>query len=151
MSIVPAPTQGDGGGPLGGQISDVVGLILDKGLVIDVFVRVSLVGIEILTIDARVVVASVDTYLRFAEKAGRLNIEESTKKPGLPDVLSGVTGGQGLGGLLTGTANDASKAIGDVVGAVGGGSPPREKELAGRKESAPLRRRSHPRDEEGER
>jgi gas vesicle structural protein len=151
MSIVPAPTQGDGGGPLGGQISDVVGLILDKGLVIDVFVRVSLVGIEILTIDARVVVASVDTYLRFAEKAGRLNIEESTKKPGLPDVLSGVTGGQGLGGLLTGTANDASKAIGDVVGAVGGGSPAREKELAGRKESAPLRRRSHPRDEEGER
>jgi hypothetical protein len=151
MSIVPAPTQGDGGGPLGGQISDVVGLILDKGLVIDVFVRVSLVGIEILTVDARVVVASVDTYLRFAEKAGRLNIEESTKKPGLPDVLSGVTGGQGLGGLLTGTAGDASKAIGDVVGAVGGGSPTREKELAGRKESAPLRRRSHPRDEEGER
>ena len=49
-------------------------LILDRGLVIDVFVRVSLVGIEILTIDARVVVASVDTYLRFAEVCGRTDL-----------------------------------------------------------------------------
>lgn len=73
MSVV---TQRGGGGggyveraPGGGSssLADVVALILDKGLVIDVFVRVSLVGIEILTIDARVVVASVDTYLRFAE------------------------------------------------------------------------------------
>jgi gas vesicle structural protein len=59
---------GDGGGHVersggGGSsgLADVIELILDKGLVIDVFVRVSLVGIEILTIDARIVVASVDT------------------------------------------------------------------------------------------
>ena len=119
MSIVPSVGNAVDG-PSGGQISDVVGLILDKGLVIDVFVRVSLVGIEILTIDARVVVASVDTYLRFAEKAGRLNLEEATKKPGLPDLLNGVTGGQGLPGLIHGTTEEATKALGAAGDAVTG-------------------------------
>jgi hypothetical protein len=90
MSILPSPGASLDG-PSGGNISDVVGLILDKGLVIDIYVRVSLIGIEILTIDARVVVASVDTYLRFAEAAGRLNLE-ATRKPGLPELLQGVTG-----------------------------------------------------------
>jgi len=56
---------------------DVLDLILDKGLVIDVFVRVSVIGIEILTIDARIVIASVDTYLRFAEAVNRLDLDES--------------------------------------------------------------------------
>ncbi|HET9124464.1 MAG TPA: gas vesicle protein GvpJ, partial [Solirubrobacteraceae bacterium] len=46
---------------------EILDLLLDKGLVIDVFLRVSLVGIELLTVDARIVIASVDTYLRFAE------------------------------------------------------------------------------------
>src|SRR3982074_1841075 len=63
-----------GGGAGGGGLADVVELILDKGLVIDVFVRVSLVGIEILTIDARIVVASVDPFLRFAEATNRLDL-----------------------------------------------------------------------------
>ena len=56
---------------------DVLDLILDKGLVVDVYVRVSLVGIELLTIDARIVVASVDTYLRFAEAVNRLDLSET--------------------------------------------------------------------------
>jgi hypothetical protein len=90
MSIIPA-TGSAADRPSGGTLADVVGLILDKGLVIDIYVRVSLVGIEILTIDARVVVASVDTYLRFAEAAGRLNLE-ATRKPGLPELIYGVTG-----------------------------------------------------------
>ena len=64
---------------------DVLELILDKGLVIDVFVRVSLVGIEILTIDARIVVASVDTYLRFAEAVNRLDLMQSESQP-LPEM-----------------------------------------------------------------
>jgi hypothetical protein len=51
-------------------------VILDKGLVIDAYVRVSLIGIEILTIDARIVIASVDTYLRFAEATNRLDLYE---------------------------------------------------------------------------
>jgi gas vesicle structural protein len=67
-------------------LADVVGLILDKGLVIDAFVRVSLVGIEIINIDARIVVASVDTYLRFAEATNRLDLYEKGGQ-GLPEVL----------------------------------------------------------------
>jgi gas vesicle structural protein len=70
--------QRRGGGylerPAPSGLADVVEVILDKGLVIDAYVRVSLVGIELLTIDARIVVASVDTYLRFAEATNRLDL-----------------------------------------------------------------------------
>lgn len=78
-----------GGAASGTGLADVIDTILDKGLVIDAFVRVSLVGIEVLTIDARVVVASVDTYLRFAEAAGRLDL--SSTEQGLPEVVQGMT------------------------------------------------------------
>src|SRR5205809_713912 len=71
---------------------DVLELILDKGLVIDVFVRVSLIGIEILTIDARIVIASVDTYLRFAEAVNRLDLM-ATETSGLPEMMEGITEG----------------------------------------------------------
>jgi hypothetical protein len=90
MAVIPSANS-PVAGPSGGNISDVVGLILDKGLVIDAYVRVSLIGIEILTIDARVVVAGVDTYLRFAEAAGRLNLEAS-RKPGIPELISSGVG-----------------------------------------------------------
>src|ERR671936_357274 len=73
---------------------DVVDLILDKGLVIDVFVRVSLIGIEILTIDARITVASIDTYLRYAEAVNRLDLTETTTQ-GLPEVMDQVSEGGG--------------------------------------------------------
>ena len=72
-------------------LADVIEIILDKGLVIDAYVRVSLIGIEILTIDARIVIASVDTYLRFAEAVGRLNLAESDNSQGLPELLEGMT------------------------------------------------------------
>jgi hypothetical protein len=71
-----------------GGLAEVLDLVLDKGLVIDAFIKVSLVGIEILTIDARVVVASVDTYLRFAEATNRLDLHAKGGK-GLPDLLAG--------------------------------------------------------------
>jgi hypothetical protein len=58
-------------------LADVVDVILDKGLVIDAFVRVSVIGIELVTIDARIVIASVDTYLRFAEAVNRLDLTET--------------------------------------------------------------------------
>jgi hypothetical protein len=74
--------------PRPSSLADVLDLILDKGLVIDAYVRVSLVGIEILTIDARVVVASVDTYLRFAEAVNRLDLR-ATETPGIPALLDG--------------------------------------------------------------
>jgi hypothetical protein len=83
--------NGSGGGivrsPNPSGLADVIDLILDKGLVIDVYVRVSLVGIELLTIDARIVVASVDTYLRFAEAVNRLDLEEKGDQKGLPDLF----------------------------------------------------------------
>src|SRR5919108_60282 len=76
--------------PGGGSLAEVIDIILDKGLVIDAYVRVSLIGIEILTIDARIVIASVDTYLRFAEAVGRLNIAETDGSQGLPDLLESM-------------------------------------------------------------
>jgi gas vesicle structural protein len=60
---------------------------LDKGLVIDIYVRVSLVGIELLTVDARIVIARVDTYLRFAEAVNRLDLIENGTK--LTELLEG--------------------------------------------------------------
>jgi gas vesicle structural protein len=78
-------TQARGAHPSPSGLADVIDTILDKGLVIDAYVRVSLVGIEILTIDARIVIASVDTYLRFAEAVNRLDI--SQEKEGLPGLV----------------------------------------------------------------
>src|SRR5438132_14103109 len=64
---------------------DVVDLILDKGLVIDAYVRISVIGIELVTIDARIVIASIDSYLRFAEAVNRLDLTE-TELAGLPEL-----------------------------------------------------------------
>src|ERR671917_1379731 len=72
-------------------LADVIDVILDKGLVIDAYVRVSVVGIELLTIDARIVVASVDTYLRFAEAVNRLDLAETDNSQGLPELVEGMT------------------------------------------------------------
>ena len=107
-----ATTQRQGGGyldrPSPSGLADVIEVILDKGLVIDIYVRVSLIGIEILTIDARIVIASVDTYLRFAEATNRLNLYEEGGKD-LPEMIEGITesGAKGkTSGMLSG-AKDA--------------------------------------------
>src|SRR5689334_24539443 len=117
MSVTTQRSGGGGGGyveraPGGGSssLADVVALILDKGLVIDVFVRVSLVGIEILTIDARVVVASVDTYLRFAEATNRLDLYEKGGKD-LPELVQGMTE-SGASGKTSGALKGVKKALG---------------------------------------
>jgi gas vesicle structural protein len=83
--------QGGGSSPSPTGLADVIETILDKGLVVDAYVRVSLVGIEVLTIDARVVIASVDTYLRFAEAVNRLDI--SQEKEGLPGLFGDMQEG----------------------------------------------------------
>jgi hypothetical protein len=87
-------TRGGGGGYVqrssSSSLADVLDVLLDKGLVIDVFLRVSLVGIEILTVDARIVIASVDTYLRFAEAVNRLDLGQSSDE-GLPDLVEDMT------------------------------------------------------------
>ena len=90
---VTTPGQGYLQRPGGGTLADVVDIILDKGLVIDAYVRVSLIGIEILTIDARIVVASVDTYLRFAEAVNRLDLQARDDAQGLPELMEKVTSG----------------------------------------------------------
>src|SRR3954469_4939547 len=93
-------------------LAEVIDLILDKGLVIDLYVRVSLVGIELLTIDARIVVASVDTYLRFAEAVNRLDIAETGAKD-LPEFIEDL--GQGGGrGKTKGALEGAKDSIKDV-------------------------------------
>src|SRR5690349_1959553 len=66
-------------------LADVVDLILDKGLVIDAYVRAAVIGIELVTIDARIMIASVDTYLRFAEAVNRLDLTQ-TELAGLPEL-----------------------------------------------------------------
>ncbi|WP_425827747.1 gas vesicle structural protein GvpA [Streptomyces fractus] len=113
MTVVPAQQGGGGGGTSG--LYDVLELVLDRGLVIDAFVRVSLVGIEILKIDVRVVVASVDTYLRFAEACNRLDLEAGPKRnPGLPDLVGDMTESGARGktkGALSGAAQTVSDAF----------------------------------------
>jgi gas vesicle structural protein len=100
-------SQRQGGGvqkePQGG-LAEVLDLILDKGLVIDAFVKVSLVGIELITIDARIVVASVDTYLRFAEATNRLDLH----------AKGGKDLGQVMGDMTQGTTESSSKGVLDA-------------------------------------
>ena len=69
-------------------LADVIDVILDKGLVLDAYIRVSVIGIEVLTIDARIVIASVDTYLRFAEAVNRLDLTQ-TETAGLAELRDG--------------------------------------------------------------
>ena len=88
MTTAMQPGGGNSARPQPSGLADVIDTILDKGLVIDAYVRVSLVGIELVTIDARVVVASVDTYLRFAEAVNRLDI--SQEKEGLPGLVGNL-------------------------------------------------------------
>jgi len=71
--------------PSPSSLADVVDLILDKGLVVDAYVRVSVIGIELVTIDARIVIASIDSYLRFAEAVNRLDLTQ-TELAGLPEL-----------------------------------------------------------------
>src|SRR5690242_500869 len=91
MSIAPTP-RGYVERPRPSGRADVIEVILDKGLVIAAYIRVSLIGIEILTIDARIVIASVDSYLRFAEAVGRMDIRDDQSQ-GLPELMESMTSG----------------------------------------------------------
>jgi hypothetical protein len=113
MSIASATSTSSGylSRPGGGSLAEVVDIILDKGLVIDAYVRVSLLGIELLTIDARIVIASVDTYLRFAEAVNRLDLREADTSEGLPDLMESVTSG-GAKSKTRGVIEGAKEALG---------------------------------------
>jgi hypothetical protein len=107
------PGGGSSTRPQPSGLADVLDTILDKGMVIDAYVRVSLVGIEVLTIDARVVIASVDTYLRFAEAVNRLDI--SQEKEGLPGLVGDMEEG-GAKHKTRGMLEAAGEKISDLVG-----------------------------------
>jgi gas vesicle structural protein len=111
MAVTHAAPSGYLERPRPSGLADVIDIILDKGLVIDAYVRVSLIGIEILTIDARIVIASVDTYLRFAEAVGRLNLAESDNSQGLPELLEGMTEG-GAKSKTKGAVEGAKEKLG---------------------------------------
>ena len=106
-------SQRSGGGylsrPAPSGLADVIEIILDKGIVIDVYIRVSLVGIELLTIDARIVIASVDTYLRFAEATNRLDLYEKGGKD-LTEFVGDMAEG-GASGKTSGVIKGAKKAL----------------------------------------
>jgi gas vesicle structural protein len=109
---VPASDGGYLARPQPSGLPEVVDLILDKGLVIDAYVRVSLMGIEVLTIDARVVVASVDTYLRFAEAVNRLDLTAQAK--GLPELTGDAVEGatkRKVKGAIEGAAEGARERV----------------------------------------
>ena len=111
-------TQQSAGTRPSNLLYNVIELILDRGLVIDVFARVSLIGIEVLTIDARVVVASVDTYLRFAEACGRLDLTGGSQPVGLPGLLGEVaeeTTESKVRGALTGAGRAIADTFEDLV------------------------------------
>lgn len=98
-------------------LADVLDLVLDKGIVIDAYVRLAVVGIEILTIDARIVIASVDTYLRFAEAVNRLDMEPQQEPMGLPTMMGKAEEGAAkqvtkrkVSGLAD-TAKDIAKSV----------------------------------------
>src|SRR3954467_232490 len=93
MAVTHAAPSGYLERPRPSGLADVIEVILDKGLVIDAYVRVSLIGIEILTIDARIVIASVDTYLRFAEAVNRLDLQQADDSQGLPELMESMTSG----------------------------------------------------------
>jgi hypothetical protein len=96
--------------PAPSGLADVIEIILDKGIVIDAYVRVSLVGIELLTIDARIVIASVDTYLRFAEATNRLDLAEPGGGKPLDEFI-GNRQEKGAGRKVKGAVTGVKKAI----------------------------------------
>jgi hypothetical protein len=73
------------------SLIDVLDRVLDKGIVIDAWVRVSLVGIDLLTVEARIVVASIDTYLKYSEAVGQ--IEPVARPAELPSATTTEGGG----------------------------------------------------------
>ena len=100
--------------PSPSSLADVINTILDKGLVIDIYVRVSLVGIELLTIDARIVIASVDTYLRFAEAVNRLDLTQDSSK-GLPELMEDITE-TGAKSKTSGALEGVKEKVSEFVG-----------------------------------
>ncbi|GAA5036997.1 gas vesicle structural protein GvpA [Actinopolymorpha pittospori] len=133
-------TQGINRAPRPSSLADVLEVILDKGIVIDAYVRVAVVGIELLTIDARIVIASVDTYLRFAEAVNRLDIQPQEQVAGLPGLVHEVTEG-GAQHKTKGALEGVKESAKDLLSSVG---PDRDDEEEADDEPRGTRRRKAP-------
>ena len=135
-------------------LADVLDLVLDKGIVIDAYVRIAVVGIELLTLDARIVIASVDTYLRFAEAVNRLDIQPEQQAEGLPQFINQLQE-KGANKKTRGALSGVKDSAKDVVSSLrGDDDDERESRGNGRSRSgsrrpAAARRRSRSDDEEG--
>src|SRR5438093_6645005 len=114
----------------GSSLIDVLDRVLDKGIVIDAWVRVSLVGIDLITVEARVVVASIETYLKYSEAVGQL---PSVSKPALEPARASES-------VLAENA-----ALRRQLAASEGGASPRRSRPAARRPGSPLARRAAPR------
>ena len=120
MTAMTTMTQQPSRSSRSGSLYDVLELILDKGLVIDIYVRVGLVGIELLTIDARIVVASVDTYLHFAEAVNRLDLTQTGDAKPLDEFIGGMTE-KGARGKTRGAVGGVTNALSDAASKLRGG------------------------------
>jgi gas vesicle structural protein len=136
MAVASAGGGGYAARPSPSGLADVIDIILDKGLVIDAYVRVSLIGIEILTIDARIVIASVDTYLRFAEAVNRLDLQAADQSQGLPELMESITEG-GASSKTKGAIEGAKEKLG-----LGGDDEDKDKDEEKEKSQSRPRRRS---------
>jgi gas vesicle structural protein len=116
--------------PRSSGLADVLEILLDRGLVIDAYVRVSLVGIELLTVDLRVVIASVDTYLRFAEAVNRLDLRAVDDSKSVPDLFE--KGGEEVASTKTkGAVEGGMDAIKEKIGLGGGDDDDEDEERSG--------------------
>jgi hypothetical protein len=131
-------TQGINRAPRPSSLADVLEVVLDKGIVIDAYVRVAVVGIELLTIDARIVIASVDTYLRFAEAVNRLELGPQQEPVGLPGLMEEITEG-GAKHKTKGALEGAKDTAKDVLSSFTGDDDEEEEEKQPRRR-APARR-----------
>lgn len=125
--------------PRSSGLAEVVDLILDKGLVLDAFVRVSLLGLELLTIDARIVIASVDTYLRYAEAVDRLYLEPASHTR-LTDLVGDLQE-SGARRKVSGAVTGAKESVKETLG-LGGDEPGERRGESGARRGAGERGRS---------
>ena len=142
MAVAQAGRGGYVARPQPSGLAEGIDIILDKGLVIDAYVRVSLIGIEILTIDARIVIASVDTYLRFAEAVNRLDLTEADQSQGLPELMDSITEG-GAKSKTKGALEGAKEKLG-----IGGDDDEDKEKSQSRRRSSSQRSRSRKSDDE---
>ena len=123
--------------PRPSSLADVLDVVLDKGIVIDAYVRVAVVGIELLTIDARIVIASVDTYLRFAEAVNRLDLQPANEAVGLPGLVNQLQE-SGARSKTRGALSGAKESAKDMFSSLTGKD--RDEEDEEEEERAPRRR-----------